>query len=189
MSLIVSQTPVNRLPAELVNNAAFVKQVDFDPVHQTAETGQPAEKIHGDALPRFDKVSISENGATHIYSDPAMSIEAGPDAPAWDPDAKIRVYYTPSPAGTTISPRSGHRTARWRIISLSCARMTLSSRPKPLSAAKGMTPTTRLQSFLSRGCASGSRRMTPNLLLRPLRRYAANMRGYWRPGGPLPCRK
>ena len=93
MSLIVSQKPVNRLPAELVNNAAFVKQVDFDPVHQTAETGQPAEKIHGDALPRFDKVSISENGATHIYSDPAMSIEAGPDAPAWDPDAKIRVYY------------------------------------------------------------------------------------------------
>ena len=63
MSLIVSQTPVNRLPAELVNNAAFVKQVDFDPVHQTAETGQPAEKIHGDALPRFDKVSISAEGA------------------------------------------------------------------------------------------------------------------------------
>ena len=29
MSLIVSQKPVNRLPAELVNNAAFVKQVDF----------------------------------------------------------------------------------------------------------------------------------------------------------------
>ena len=63
MSLIVSQAPVNRLPAELVNNAAFVKQVDFDPVHQTAETGQPAEKIHGDALPRFDKVSISAEGA------------------------------------------------------------------------------------------------------------------------------
>ena len=63
MSLIVSQKPVNRLPAELVNNAAFVKQVDFDPVHQTAETGQPAEKIHGDALPRFDKVSISAEGA------------------------------------------------------------------------------------------------------------------------------
>ncbi len=62
MSLIVSQAPVNRLPAELVNNAAFVKQVDFDPVHQTAETGQPAEKIHGDSLPRFDKVSISAEG-------------------------------------------------------------------------------------------------------------------------------
>ena len=39
MSLIVSQTPVNRLPAELVNNAAFVKQVDFDSAHQTAEAG------------------------------------------------------------------------------------------------------------------------------------------------------
>ena len=37
--------------------------VHFDPVHQTAETGQPAEKIHGDALPRFDKVSISAEGA------------------------------------------------------------------------------------------------------------------------------
>lgn len=59
MSLIVSQMPVNRLPAELVNNAAFVKQVDFDPVHETAGTGQPAEKIHGSALPRFDTLSIS----------------------------------------------------------------------------------------------------------------------------------
>lgn len=59
MSLIVSQAPVNRLPAELVNNAAFVKQVDFDPVHQDTEAGQPAEKIHGSALPRFDTVSIS----------------------------------------------------------------------------------------------------------------------------------
>lgn len=49
MSLIVSQAPVNRLPAELVNNAAFVKQVDFDPVHQDTEAGQPAEKIHGSA--------------------------------------------------------------------------------------------------------------------------------------------
>ena len=63
MSLIISQTPVNRLPAELVNNAAFVKQADFDPVHQTAEMGQPAEKIHGSAFPRFDTVSISAEGA------------------------------------------------------------------------------------------------------------------------------
>ncbi len=93
MSLIVSQTPANRLPAELVNNAAFVKQVDFDPVHQGAETGQPAEKIHSSALPRFDSVSISDNRAMHIYSDPSMSIEAGPDAPVRDPDAKIRVYF------------------------------------------------------------------------------------------------
>ena len=60
MSLIVSQTAVNRLPAELVNNAAFVKQID--PVHQSAETGQPAEKIHGSVLPRFDTVSISAEG-------------------------------------------------------------------------------------------------------------------------------
>ena len=93
MSLIVSQTPANRLPAELVNNAAFVKQVNFDPVHQTAETGQPAEKIHGSALPRFDTVSISDDRTMHIYSDPAMSIETGPDAPVQDPNAKIRVYY------------------------------------------------------------------------------------------------
>ena len=93
MSLIVSQTSVNRLPAELVNNAAFVKQVDFDPVHQDAETGQPAEKIHGSALPRFDTVSIRDNRSIHIYSDPSMSLEAGPDAPIQDPDAKIRVYY------------------------------------------------------------------------------------------------
>ncbi len=76
MSLIVSQTPVNRLPADLVNNAAFVKQVDFDPVHQTAETGQPAEKIHGEALPRFDKVSISaESVAAPV--EPASKEQAG----------------------------------------------------------------------------------------------------------------
>lgn len=68
MSLIVSQTPVNQLPTELVNNAAFVKQVDFDPVHQTAETGQPAEKIHGSALPRFDSVSISAESVAPVES-------------------------------------------------------------------------------------------------------------------------
>ena len=62
MSLTVSQMPANRLPAELVNNAAFVKKVDFDPVHQTDETGQPAEKIHGSALPCFDTVLISAEG-------------------------------------------------------------------------------------------------------------------------------
>ena len=93
MSLIVSQTPVNRLSAELVNNAAFVKQVDFDPVHQSAESSQPVEKIHGSGPSRFDSVSISDSAAMHIYSDPSMSIEAGPDAPTRDPDAKIRVYY------------------------------------------------------------------------------------------------
>lgn len=93
MSLIVSQTPVNRLPAKLVNNAAFVKQIDFDPVHQSTESNQPVEKIHGGEHSHFDSVSISDSAAMHIYSDPAMSIEAGPDAPAYDPDAKIRVYF------------------------------------------------------------------------------------------------
>ena len=97
MSLIVSQVPVNQLPAELVNNAAFVKQVDFDPVHETAETGQPAEKIHGSATQYFDTVSISEHLADgrqmQIVSDSSLSIEAGADAPARDPNAKIRIYY------------------------------------------------------------------------------------------------
>lgn len=79
MSLIVSQTPVNRLPAELVNNAAFVKQVDFDPVHQTAETDQPAEKIHGSALPRFDTLSISAEGAVQALKLTRLSYTEGVD--------------------------------------------------------------------------------------------------------------
>lgn len=79
MSLIVSQTPVNRLPAELVNNAAFVKQVDFDPVHQTAETDQPAEKIHGSALPRFDTLSISAEGAAQALKLTRLSYTEGVD--------------------------------------------------------------------------------------------------------------
>ena len=79
MSLIVSQTPVNRLPAELVNNAAFVKQVDFDPVHQTVETDQPAEKIHGSALPRFDTVSISAEGAAQVLKLTRLSYTEGVD--------------------------------------------------------------------------------------------------------------
>lgn len=58
MSFIISQTGVGRLPAELVKNAAFVKHIDFDPVHQTAENDQPAEKINGNSS-RFDKISIS----------------------------------------------------------------------------------------------------------------------------------
>lgn len=79
MSLIVSQTPANRLPAELVNNAAFVKQVDFDPVHQTAETDQPAEKIHGSALPRFDTLSISAEGAVQALKLTRLSYTEGVD--------------------------------------------------------------------------------------------------------------
>ena len=73
MSLIVSQTGVNRLPAELVNNAAFVKYVDFDPVHQTAESNQPAEKVNGIAG-RFDTISISAEALAKV-----KDINAGAD--------------------------------------------------------------------------------------------------------------
>ena len=84
MSLIVSQKPVNRLPAELVNNAAFVKQVDFDPVHQTAETGQPAEKIHGSVIPRFDTVSISAEGAAQALKLTRLTYTEGVDTLSLD---------------------------------------------------------------------------------------------------------
>ena len=84
MSLIVSQTPVNRLPAELVNNAAFVKQVDFDPVHQSAETGQPAEKIHGSVIPRFDTVSISAEGAAQALKLTRLTYTEGVDTLSLD---------------------------------------------------------------------------------------------------------
>ncbi len=57
MSFIISQTGVSQLPTELVKNSTFVKQIDFDPVHQTVEDGQPAEKING--ISRFDKLSVS----------------------------------------------------------------------------------------------------------------------------------
>ena len=44
MSLIVEQMAVKRLPSELVNNAAFVKMVDFDPVHESDAPAGPAEQ-------------------------------------------------------------------------------------------------------------------------------------------------
>lgn len=89
MSLIVSQTPVNRLPAELVNNAAFVKQVDFDPVHQTAETGQPAEKSHGSVLPRFDTLSISAEALARAKDVQRLSFADGTDVLSLDAEADI----------------------------------------------------------------------------------------------------
>lgn len=187
MSLIVSQTSVNRLPAELVNNAAFVKQVDFDPVHQDAETGQPAEKIHGSALPRFDTVSIRDNRSIHIYSDPSMSLEAGPDAPIQDPDAKIRVYYN------ALSGRDDYLTQeRAQNGAVADCFFELrpddrNSRPTLLSAVRGMILIIQPQSFLSRDCAGGFQRTIQKLLRTPLKRCAVNMRGYWRPGEPLPC--
>lgn len=87
MSLIVSQTPVNRLPAELVNNAAFIKKVDFDPVHETPKTEQPAVKINGTAN-RFDTISISAealamakniSGLTSLNGAGATALDAGAD--------------------------------------------------------------------------------------------------------------
>lgn len=89
MSLIVSQMPVNRLPTELVNNAAFVKQVDFDPVHETAETGQPAEKIHGSALPRFDTLSISAEALAKAKDVQRLSFADGTDILSLDVEADI----------------------------------------------------------------------------------------------------
>lgn len=89
MSLIVSQTPANRLPTELVNNAALVKQVDFDPVHQTAETGQPAEKIHGSELPRFDTLSISAEALAKAKDVQRLSFADGTDILSLDAEADI----------------------------------------------------------------------------------------------------
>ena len=57
MSFIISQTGVGRLPTELVKNAAFIKHIDFDPVHQTDETDQYAEKISGNSS-RFEFRSV-----------------------------------------------------------------------------------------------------------------------------------
>lgn len=98
MSLIVSQTPVNRLPAELVNNAAFVKQVDFDSVHQTAETGQPAEKIHGSALSRFDTVSISAEALAKAKDIQRLSFADGTDILSLDAEADISQPFQQGPS-------------------------------------------------------------------------------------------
>lgn len=78
MSLIVSQTPVNRLPAELVNNAAFVKQVNFDPVHQIAANGQPAERVNGIAN-SFDTISISAQALAKAKDIRPLSFTDGTD--------------------------------------------------------------------------------------------------------------
>ena len=77
MSLIISNE-AKRLPAELVNNAAFVKYIDFDPVHQSPEAQQPAEKISGMAS-RFDTVSISAEALAKAKDIRSLSPEAGPD--------------------------------------------------------------------------------------------------------------
>ena len=103
MSLIVSQTPANRLPAELVNNAAFVKQVNFDPVHQTAETGQPAEKIHGSALPRFDTVSISAEALAKAKDVQRLSFTDGTDILSLDAEADVSQPFQQGPSVIDIT--------------------------------------------------------------------------------------
>lgn len=103
MSLIVSQAPVKRLPAELVNNAAFVKQVDFDPVHQEAETGQPAEKIHGSALSRFDTVSISAEALAKAKDVQRLSFADGKDILSLDVEADSSQPFQQGPSVIDIT--------------------------------------------------------------------------------------
>ena len=58
MSLIVEQMAVKRLPSELVNNAAFVKMVDFDPVHESDAPAGPAEQLK---VPDMDTLTLSKD--------------------------------------------------------------------------------------------------------------------------------
>lgn len=62
MYLTISQAAVSKLPGKLIQNSAFVKHVDLNPVHESGQADSPAEKIHGDAHSRFDSVSISAEG-------------------------------------------------------------------------------------------------------------------------------
>ena len=75
-----------------MKNADFVNQVDFDPVHQAAEDGRSAEKIHGSARPRFDRLSLSEEALSRIKEislDPAARERTqGPAADEFVPEEK-----------------------------------------------------------------------------------------------------
>ena len=95
--------PSGRLPAELVNNAAFVKRVDFDPVHQTAESSQPAEKIHGSALPRFDIVSISAEAIAKTKDVQRLSFVDGTDILSLDAEADISQSFQQGPSVIDIT--------------------------------------------------------------------------------------
>lgn len=110
MSLIVSQVPVNQLPAELVNNAAFVKQVSFDPVHQDTEADQPAEKIHGSALPRFDTVSFSAEALAKSKNIQRLSLAGGADILSLDAESDISQPFQQGPSVIDITdPASAER--------------------------------------------------------------------------------
>lgn len=86
MSLIVSQASMNKLPAQLVNNAAFVKQVDSGPVRPDTEAGQLAEQIHGGALPRFDTLSLSDEALAKVQR---LSFADGTDTLSLDAQADL----------------------------------------------------------------------------------------------------
>lgn len=102
MSLIISQTGVNRLPAELVNNAAFVKHIDFDPVHQTAENNQPAEKVNGVAG-RFDTISISAEALEKVKNIDRLSFTDGTDILSLDAEADTSQPFRQRPSVVDIT--------------------------------------------------------------------------------------
>lgn len=90
MSFIISQTGVGRLLTELVKNAAFVKHIDFDPVHQTDETDQPAEKISGNSS-RFDKISISAEALKNAKDIFSSYSEGSISQPFWQGESVIDI--------------------------------------------------------------------------------------------------
>lgn len=115
MSLIVSQTPANRLPAELVNNAAFVKQINFDPVHQTVESGQPAERVNGFAS-SFDTISISAEGLAKANNIRPLSFADGTDILSIDAEADMSRPFQQGPIDIT-DPASLERKKRGDALS------------------------------------------------------------------------
>lgn len=112
MSLIVSQTPVNRLPSELVNNAAFVKYIDSDPVHQTAETARPAERVSSMAG-RFDTISISAEALAQAKDIRRLSFPDGTGTPSTDAGADQSQPFRQGPSITDVTgPASAERKKR-----------------------------------------------------------------------------
>ena len=117
MSLIVSQSPINRLPPELVNNAAFVKQVDFDPVHQTAESGQPAERVNGIAS-NFDTISISAEALAKAKDIRPLSFTDGTDILSLDAEADMSRPFQQGPSMIDITdPASLERKKQGEALS------------------------------------------------------------------------
>lgn len=117
MSLIVSQTPVKRLPSELVNNAAFVKYIDSDPVHQTAETARPAERVSSTAS-RFDTISISAEALAQAKDIRRLSFPDGTGTPSPDAEAEQSQPFQQGPSMTDITdPASAERKKQGDALS------------------------------------------------------------------------